>query len=186
MDKNEEVLILRAQQGNLHAFEKLVHRYDAKVYSIILSMMQNSEDARDIYQEVFIKVYKSIGKFRFESEFSTWLHRIAVNSAITFRGKKNSKQHYYQEGNSYEQELEARPNTNTPEKELLNAELNEQIQMGIEMLPPQQKAVFVLRHYHGYKLGEIARIMECSDGTIKNYLFRATQKMRETLRPYYR
>ena len=185
MDKNEEALILRAQEGNLHSFERLVHLHDEKVYGVLMSILGDAEDARDLYQDVFIKVYRSIHKFQFKSEFSTWLIRIAINAAITYRKKRSIKRSIFRSNIEGDEQLEAQTSSRTPEEELLNAELNEQIHIGISALPKQQKAVFVLRHYHGYKLNEIADIMECSNGTVKNYLFRATQKMRDALRLYH-
>lgn len=188
MDKNEELLIKRAQRGNLQAFEQLVHRYDAKVMRITYNMVNNVEDARDIYQEVFIKVFQSIEKFRFQSEFNTWLFRIAINTCLTFRKQKATKQHYSLD------EFDADDNKNwrviqdndigNPEQQLLNKEFSKQIENSLDQLSPKQRVVFVLKHYHGYKLREIATIMRCSEGTIKNYLFRATQKLKQTLHMY--
>ena len=188
MDKDEELLIKRAQRGNLQAFEALVHRYDAKVMKVIYNMVHDFEDARDIYQEVFIKVFKSIDKFRFQSEFYSWLFRIVVNTCISFR-KKRTKHQYdsldeFPTGDDKSWKIVKNDNGHDPEQQLLNTELSEQIQRSIDQLSAKQKAVFILKHYHGYKLREIASIMECAEGTIKNYLFRATQKLQNSLQAY--
>jgi len=189
MNKEEELLIRKAQRGNLQAFEKLVHFYDAKIMQLIFNMVNDVEDTRDLYQEVFIKVFKSIKKFRFQSEFYTWLFRIAVNSCINYRKRRASHQHesldaYLNEESSYWKIVSADENRN-PEQILINNELNDQIQQSINKLSTRQKSVFILKHYHGYKLSEIANILNCSEGTVKNYMFRAIQKMKKSLAEYH-
>ena len=188
MKKNEELLVKRAQRGNLQAFEELVYNYDARVMKIIYNMINNVEDARDIYQDVFIKVFKSIKNFKFQSEFYTWLFRIVINTCLDFRKHEakhqyNSLEEYVANTDKYWKVVNENENYN-PEQRLLNIELSKEIQNGIDQLSSKQRAVFILRHYHGYKLKEIATIMECSDGTVKNYLFRATQNLRKFLQLY--
>jgi len=189
MQKEEELLIRKAQRGNLQAFENLVHRYDAKIMRLIFNMVNDIEDTKDLYQEVFIKVFKSIKQFRFQSEFYTWLYRIAINACINFRKRKTSHQHeslddYLDENNSNWNIVTVMENVN-PEKHLINKELNDQIQQSIDKLSSQQRSVFVLKHYHGYKLSEIANILNCSEGTVKNYMFRAVQKLKKSLEAYH-
>ena len=188
MGKEEELLIRKAQRGNLKAFEDLVRCYDEKIMRLIYNMVNNVEDTRDIYQEVFLNAYKAITKFRFESEFYTWLYRIVVNRCINFRKQKARVQHdsldnYLDENNSSWKILNITENKN-PEEDYINKELNELIQTSIDRLSAQQKSVFILKHYHGYKLSEIATIMNCSEGTVKNYMFRAVQKLKNHLREY--
>ncbi len=183
MDRNEELLILKAQQGNLHAFGQLVQLHDDKVMAMILNMIQDTEDARDLYQDVFLKVFKSIDKFRFQSEFFTWVCRIAINCCIDFRRKRRS--HIQDSLDEESWTIVHRSDEKDPEQRYLNDELNEQIQKGIAALSPRQRAVFTLKHDHGYKLNQIADIMQCSEGTVKSYLFRATHKLRDSLRLYW-
>ncbi len=189
MEKEEELLIRKAQRGNIQAFENLVRRYDAKLMQLIFNLVNDVEDTRDLYQEVFIKVFKSIKKFRFQSEFYTWLFRIAVNSCINFRKQKTTHQYEsldeYLDGNSRNWKLFTVAESRNPEQQVLNSELSEKIQQAIDQLSSKQRVVFILRHYHGYKLNEIALIMRCSEGTIKNYMFRAVQKLKKLLREYY-
>jgi len=188
MEKDEELLIRKAQRGNLQAFESLIQKYDTRVMKIAYDMVNNVDDARDIYQEVFIKVYRSIDKFRFASEFYTWLFRIAVNTCISFRRQRLKRQDLpfdeFESEHENHWKVLNKADAQNPEEQLLNQELNHLIQKSIAELSAQQRAVFVLRHYHGHKLKEIAEIMNCTEGTVKNYLFRATQKLQRSIQQY--
>lgn len=188
MEKEEDLQIRKAQRGNLQAFEKLVHHYDAKIMQLIFNMVNDIEDTKDLYQEVFIKAFRSIKTFRFQSEFYTWLFRIAVNTCINFRKRKTFRQYesldnYLDENNS-NWKIFILAGDENPEQHLINKELNSQIQQSIDQLSAKQRSVFILKHYHGYKLREIANIMNCSEGTVKNYMFRAVQKLKESLKDY--
>lgn len=188
MNQDEELLIRKAQRGNIAAFEELVKRYEDKVMSIIFNMLNDAEDSRDVYQDVFMKVFLTIKKFRFQSKFYTWLFRIAVNTSINYRKKRTSQQketlENYIEENKHDAEITIQNNSDNPEKHLLDMELGKHIQRSINLLSPKQKAVFVLRHYHGYKLAEIAEILNCAEGTVKNYLFRSLQKLKKELKEF--
>jgi RNA polymerase sigma-70 factor (ECF subfamily) len=157
------------------------------VLQLAYNMVNNTEDAEDIYQEIFIKVFRNLSQFKFKSEFSTWLFRVVVNYCINFRKKRERRYAVSLEnGNpgSEEQKALIRETATTPEGEILNSELSREIEQALAMLSAKQKTVFVLRHYHGHKLKEISKIMGCSEGTIKNYLFRATQRMQQLLYSY--
>jgi len=189
MEKDEELLIRKAQRGNLLAFEQLVHRYDAKIMRLIFNMVNDVEDARDLYQEVFIKLFKSLHRFRFESEFYTYLCRIAINACINHRKRRTIQQHeslssYVATDDENWQRIAVTESKN-PEQQLIDKELNEQIHRSLENLSSKQRTVFVLKHYHGYKLREIAEILDCSEGTVKSYLFRAVQKLKKSLASYH-
>jgi len=188
MDIEEQATIREAQRGNMLAFESLVKRYDRKVWQLAYSMVHHAEDAEDIYQEVFVRVYKNLSKFQFRSEFSTWLYRVVVNYCLNFQKKVQRKQTYslekesIQSGENWRTTL--RGHERDPEAKMLNRELSSKIDHAIRQLSPKQKLVFELRHYHGHKLKEIASIMGCTEGTVKNYLFRATRKMQQLLQEY--
>lgn len=187
MNGEEMELVQQAQEGNLWAFEKLVHKYDARVLTLALQLVGNKQDAEDVYQEAFMRVYHKIHRFRFESDFYTWLYRIVVNCAISYRKKRNRQQHSsidaFSEKENGWQWTPADPNAN-PEKQVDSQEIRQQIEMNLDTLPLMQRVVFTLRFLQDFKIKDIAKIVGCSEGTVKNYLFRSTQKMRKYLTPY--
>ncbi|MDZ7265336.1 MAG: sigma-70 family RNA polymerase sigma factor [candidate division KSB1 bacterium] len=189
MNIDEELLIRKAQQGNIEAFEKLVERYDRQVMRLIYNMINHLDATRDLYQEVFLKVFTSIDQFRFGSQFSTWLFRIATNACINYR--KHRRVRKWEplddlfDGNDEQWRITLSSQDRNPEEQLLNKELQRHLHQALDRLSTNQRAVFVLRHYHGHKLKEIAQILNCSEGTVKNYLFRAVQKMKKSLAGYY-
>ncbi len=187
MEEREIRLIRRAQEGDGAAFEALVQMHDRQVLKLARQMLNNLEDAQDVYQEIFIKVFRSLPSFRFESGFSTWLYRIVINQCINYRQWRSRRRFlsFDAHSNAEEQTRYSPPDKNPdPEKETLNKELSREIALAMESLSDKQRAVFVLRHYHGQKLQDIAKTLGCAEGTVKNYLFRATQRMQEKLREY--
>lgn len=191
MTQDDRELIQQAQRGNIVAFEQLVHRYDKRVLSIASTYVNSAEDAKDIYQEVFIRVYRGLPKFELKSEFSTWLYRITANVCLTHRMRKQRRTHTSLDGdyNSDEDHPQRLSDTLADEvgsdQHALNSEISLHVEEALNDLSPQQKMVFTLRHYHGYKLKEIAELMNCVEGTVKKYLFTATQRLRERLRDVF-
>ncbi|MBK7267648.1 MAG: RNA polymerase sigma factor [Ignavibacteriales bacterium] len=184
-------LIKEAQAGNKDAFEVLVKKYDRKVLTLALRYTRSEEDAKDIYQEVFIRVYRSLPKFEFKSEFSTWLFRIATNVCLTHveRTGKHQTVDALESINPDDEEsapaLQIVSNDLNPEQNLRNMELKAGIQKAVEQLTGKQKLVFTMKHFEGYKLREIADITGLNEGTVKRYLFDATIKMKNALRHFY-
>ncbi len=171
-------LVRMAQAGDISAFEELVHLYDREVLALALHMVRNPEDAKDIYQEAFLKAFEALPDFRMESRFSTWLYRIVVNVCFSFHRKRK----LILGG----EELWEKPaqNTSDPETQVLDQELQGHIDEIVQGLPPRQHLAFVLRHYQDKRIAEISAIMECSEGTVKNHLFRAHEKLRKGLGSY--
>jgi len=191
MQLNDTDLIIQAQKGNQNAFEELVYRYDRSVLSIALKYSNNEDDAKDLYQEVFIRVYRSIKGFRFQSEFSTWLFRITTNVCLTY--KSRSKEHlrvsidkdFDLEENEFSTTKELVYYGSSPEEIVSGANLGDIVNAAVESLSPKQKMTFVLKHYEGYKIREIAEMLNCKEGTVKKYLFDATKNLRKKLSPVY-
>ncbi len=185
MSGEERELIKKAQLGDNEAFDRLVALHDQQVLQMIQSIVGNLHDAYDVYQETFIRAHKKLSSFRFESELSTWLGRIAINLSINWRKRQRVRQFFSIEGRKDQQVGWEGEHQNlvqkSSESKLMNKELMQQINRSMNKLPEQQRTVFVLKHIHGLKIREISEMMNCADGTVKNHLFRATQKLQKVL-----
>jgi RNA polymerase sigma-70 factor (ECF subfamily) len=189
-DLNDNELIQASRNGDLDAFQALVFRYDRNVLSIAVRYAQNAEDAKDIYQDVFIRVYRNIGSFKQQSEFATWLYRITTNVCISHyrsRKKYTAMHHAYETHDMENSEThhDRRNGDGTPHDALMNTEISARVANAVNLLSPQQKLVFTLRHYEGYKLSEIAKFMKCTEGTVKKQLFTAVRHLRGELQDLY-
>ncbi len=189
MDERETRLIRQAQSGSSIAFAQLVALHDRRVLQLAQQLLNDQRDAQDVYQDIFMNVFRKLPSFRFESAFSTWLYRIVVNHCINFRKRRTRARHEPLEHSIFVEEEEPLSQFKDagldPERELLNRELGEEIMSALATLSEKQRAVFVLRHFHGHKLQEIAEILDTAEGTVKNYLFRATQHLQKRLRAYH-
>jgi RNA polymerase sigma-70 factor (ECF subfamily) len=187
---SDNELIDEVKNGNIDAFQTLVFRHDKNVLSIAARYAHNAEDAKDIYQEVFIRVHKGINKFKKQSEFKTWLYRIATNVCISFHRNRKKyialNQEYEMNGNQHLNIKDHKSDSDgSPHKQMMSAEISDRVSNAVNLLSPQQKLVFILRHYEGYKLSEIATFMRCTEGTVKKQLFTAIRKLREDLKDFY-
>ena len=191
MELDDTDLILQAQKGNENAFEELVYRYDRSVLSIALKYTLNEDDAKDLYQEVFIRVYRGLKNFRFESEFSTWIYRITTNVCLSYKSKSKDHLRVSINNNDDDEENEigeAREliyDGSSPEEITSGADIREIVGEAVESLSPKQKMTFILKHYEGYKIREIAEMLNCKEGTVKKYLFEAIKNLRKKLNPVY-
>jgi len=147
-----------------------------KIFFLAIKMLKNYEDAEDATQEIFMKAYQNIDKFRQESELFTWLYRIALNHIYNFSNKKRNVKNL----NEKNQDFYILTNE-TPEKVLYEKELYNKLNEIIDELSPKQKEVFLLRYYDGLKFNEIAKILKKSLGTIKSNYFFAMQKIKKEL-----
>jgi len=176
-------LVERLKAGETTAFRELVERHKKKAYYIALDLMGTHEDAEDISQEAFIKVYTSIRSFRGDAQFGSWLYRIVVNLCMSERRKKSSKDTEYF-GDSIPEEINYADDGDSqhhPEMALQSRQIQEHIRTALEKLPRMQKTVFVLRYYQDLPIKEIGRMMKLSEGTVKSHLFRTVRKLRESL-----
>lgn len=188
MEIAEKEIIIKAQRGDQSAFEQLIYNYDKSVLSIAMKFVRDSDDAKDIYQEVFIRVYRSLKKFEFRSEFSTWLFRITTNVCLTHKSRKKEQfvvplQAELDEDNDKFKKVELISDEKSPEEETMNADLQYFIGNAVESLSERQRITFVLKHYEGYKIREIAEMLNCKEGTVKKYLFDAVKNLRKKLKP---
>lgn len=188
---NERTLVAEAQAGNRAAFEELVHRYDRDVLRLALNLMKRPEDARDVYQEAFLKVYRNLHRFRFECSFYTWLYRIVTNVCLDHLRRRQARPEdqapesnpgHHEEGitDFFERQREHRP-TLDPERQLFGKEIQRRIAIAMERLSPRERVVFEMKHYQGLKLRAIGDALGTTEETVKNSLFRATRKLRSQL-----
>ena len=190
MQENDTDLVRKAQQGDISAFEQLVFRHDKQVISIAARYASNAEDAKDIYQEVFMRVYRNIRRFRFRSDFATWVHRITVNVCLTHKARSKRARHISidektgDDDNDSHGEIFLRADTEPPDEAAHTTQLKERLMAAVATLSPQQKLVFTLKVIEGYTVREIAGMMNCAEGTIKRYLFTATMRVRAQLTAY--
>ena len=181
-DLKERDLIRRAKQGDMLAFEELILNHEKIVYNVALRMMNHSEDARDISQEVFLKAYRNLANFDERSAFSTWLYRITHNTCIDEMRKRKGKQNY-----SLEEELENEDGSmqrqiadegDTPEESLLREEQKSEILQALDTLSEEHKAAIILRDVKGLSYEEISEILELSLGTVKSRISRARNQLK--------
>jgi RNA polymerase sigma-70 factor (ECF subfamily) len=182
-------LIREAQKGDQRAFEELIRQYDSAVLRLALHLTGSPDDAQDIYQEAFLKAYKSVGNFRFECSFYTWIYRIVTNLCLDHLRKRQVRKEDSavvtdSDGESFDmldQVADVRSGA-SPEKDLMRRELGNRIAHALEKLTPRERMVFEMKHYQGLKLRTIGEILNTTEETAKNTLFRGTQKLRAALR----
>jgi len=181
---DERSLVIEAQAGNRAAFEELVLR-------LALNLMKRPEDARDVYQEAFLKVYRNLHRFRFECSFYTWLYRIVTNVCLDHLRRRQARPedqapeihvNRQEEGTRdfFEFQREHRPALD-PERRLMGKEIRSRISKAMERLSPRERVVFEMKHYQGLKLRAIGDALGTTEETVKNSLFRATRKLRQEL-----
>ncbi len=184
---DEFALIRAAQSGDQDAFEQLVRAHDQNVLRMAFNVLHSQEDARDVYQEAFLRVHRNLPKFRFDCSFSTWLYRIVANLCLDqIRRRKVRKEESPSvdtrsgEVDRFQFVPEERASVD-PQRQLMSAEVNSRIQEVLEQLTPRERVVFEMRHYQGMRLRAIGEALGVTEEAAKNCLFRATQKMRSAL-----
>src|SRR5260221_74684 len=189
---DERCIVAEAQTRNRAAFEELVRRYDRDVLRLALNLMKRPEDARDVYQEAFLKVYRNLHRFRFECSFYTWLYRVVTNVCLDHLRRRSSRPEdqapepgLHSPGDKSagdffdrQQELGA---ASDPERRLMGLEIGRRISTALGQLTPRERMVFEMKHYQGLKLRAIGEVLGTTEETVKNSLFRATRKLRVQL-----
>ena len=179
-EATDQQLVVRVQEGDKRAFDLLVLKYQHKVHAIVGRFVRDTDEVADVVQEAFIKAYRALPKFRGESQFYTWLYRIAVNTAKNYLVSRSRRppgsdvdidDAEYYSGSEYLKDLE------TPENQLFRDELESVIVKSIAELPEDLRTAVTLREYEGLSYEEIAEIMECPVGTVRSRIFRARESI---------
>ncbi|MCS6911763.1 MAG: sigma-70 family RNA polymerase sigma factor [Myxococcales bacterium] len=176
-------LVARAQQGDVAAFEQLVLLYQNKIYTLARAFTSDPEEASDLAQEALIKVYRSIGGFRFQSSLSTWLFRIVKNAFLDHVKSRQSRQSQAEQRleETFEHELRAEPVEHSAEEQLLRAEERAELWEALRRVPEVYRTVLVLCDMQGWSYEEIAAVVEAPLGTVKSRLKRGRDALRQEL-----
>jgi len=185
---DDTVLVRRACEGDLGAYDDLVRRYQERIYSTLYHMTANHEDANDLAQEAFIKAFQALKTFKGGSSFYTWVYRIAVNKTINFLKQRKNKTHLSLDDIDFQAEhdpdLVALISEKTPRREINLAELQEKLNVAMQKLSEHHRLVVTLHDVQGLSHEEIAELMGCNIGTVRSRLFYARQQLQAYLSDY--
>lgn len=181
----DEELAMALQQGDESAFDTLVRRHQQRMFAVAYRITGNREDARDVTQEALIKAYQKIGHWQPTGSFRGWLSRLTANTAIDLHRKKvRAGLVAYGDDTVMHRTPDESPTRNTVTA-VAAGEIDDRVQEALSLLSESQRAVFVMRHYDGMQLNEIADVLGCSAGSVKVHLFRALRKLRDALKDLY-
>ena len=187
LQMEEMALIRAAQDGDHAAFEQLVRAYDQSVLRLAMNLLRSPEDAHDVYQEAFLRVYRNLHSFRFDCSFHTWLFRIVTNLCLDQMRKRKVRKEESTVLATAEgplDRMDAVPEERAhgdPQRHLFSGQVRRKIKEVLGELTPRERMVFELRHYQGLRLRRIGEVLGTTEEAAKNCLFRATQKMRAAL-----
>jgi RNA polymerase sigma-70 factor (ECF subfamily) len=189
-DEDRE-LILRAQNGDQAAFRRLVERHQRRAFAIAMGLVRDENDARELVQDAFLRVYRSLNSFQGGSSFFTWLYRIVTNLAIDLMRKPGRREAELHEAQASSDEptdfaLVSRIDGADPLDVMRRREIAARIQAALDALPPYHRGVILMREVEGMSYEEMAVAMNVSKGTIMSRLFHARQKLQRALGDYYR
>ncbi len=181
-DEADADLVAKAQTGDVGAFGELVRRYSRTVYGVVSRMAGNPDDVDDIAQEVFVRAYRSIGSFRGDAEFSTWVYRIAVNTTIKLMKKIKSRQAYsIDDPAGGLADVLVSSETERPDRIAERNSRNEALRKAVQGLPEKHRTVVVLHYFENLACEEIANVLDCSVGTVWSRLHYACKKLQASL-----
>ena len=173
---SESDLIVRARRGDATAWRILIERYQNQVYTVAFRMVGDPDEAQDIAQEVFVRFYRTLGRYRPNGRIATWLYRVAVNLAIDTRRRRSRRP---------DETVEPVDQNPLPDARAEQRDLRVILERIIHMLPPKQRRVLVLRDLQGFSTEEIADILRCRQSTVRVHLARARLRVKEILTAQY-
>jgi RNA polymerase sigma-70 factor (ECF subfamily) len=178
-------LLERCRQGDAHAFETLFRKYQAYVFNVALGMLCNSEDAADVTQEAFLRLHRSLDSFRGDSTFSTWIYRVTVNLSITELRRRSRNRFQFLEEIAHDENSgiteELGPH---PDEAIQQAEERRVVHKILQTLPPDYRAIMVLRHFQQLAYEEIAEVLGLSLSQVKTRLFRARKMFKDRFKAF--
>ncbi len=186
-NSTDKYLVDKVLRGDTKAFEIIIKNTKGLVAQIVFKMIYNPEDRKDLAQDVFLKAFKDLSGFRFQSKLSTWIGQITYNTCLNYLEKKKLVLIKDDENDTHEENLETINKTintdltNMTESLIFKKELSDILKFEIEMLSPIYKTLITLYHNEELTYEEIAQITELPEGTVKNYLFRARKVLKERL-----
>jgi RNA polymerase sigma-70 factor (ECF subfamily) len=183
----DRLLVERVQQGDKHAFELLVVKYQRKINRLVSRLVRDAAEIEDVTQEAFIKAYRALPQFRGESAFYTWLYRIAINTAKNYLASQGRRAPTTTDNDAEEAETfddaDKLRDINTPESLLMSKQVGETVSRAMEALPEELRTAIQLREIEGMSYEDIAAAMDCPIGTVRSRIFRARESIAAELRP---
>ncbi len=185
MEENDAGIVAQVLGGDRDAFRVLVERHSHSLFRLAYRMTGNEQDAEDVVQETLIRAYRRLNKFESRSSFGTWLYRIAVNCSLDFsRKRRQVEEHQLEPNPDMPDPLSALPaDEPSAERLVMSAEVRRKVEATMQELTEKEKAAFVLRHFEGLSIEEVASTMGLRANAAKNNIFRAVQKLRRALEP---
>lgn len=176
----DELLVYRIKNGDLTAYEILIGRYQHRVYNLVVKMVNNEEDARDLSQDIFIQIYQTLQRFRGDSSFGTWVYRVASNKCLDFLRRKKA------EGerivlSAFERDILLSDSRGSPEESAIRKEESRRLRIALESLPRDYRIVIILQHYQQLSYKEIAEILAVPVKTVATKLYRAKLILKKKL-----
>ena len=186
MPQSDAATVALARDGNSEAFRALVERHSRAVYRLAHRMTGNPSDAEDVVQETFLKAYRQLGRFESRANFSTWLHRIAVNCSIDLIRSRPHREAAHDAADLEEvgTGVLREGSQQSPERLMLSTEVQDRITEAMASLSQRERAAFVLRHFEGHSIEDISHSLGMKANATKHSIFRAVRKMRAALEPF--
>ncbi|MEN1958161.1 RNA polymerase sigma factor RpoE [Luteimonas sp. MJ204] len=182
----DQDLVRRVQEGDMAAFDLLVRKYQHRVAAVVARYVRDWSECQDIAQETFIRAYRAIGSFRGDAQFSTWLHRIAVNTAknhlVAHSRRPPTDDIEVSDAEHFDSATALRDN-DTPERELMRQQMEQTVLRAVQALPEELRTAITLREVEGLSYEEIATRMDCPIGTVRSRIFRAREAIDVELEP---
>ena len=185
MEMDDAAAVARVRSGEKDTFRLLVERHSQTIFRLAFRMMENEQDAEEIVQETFLRAYRALDGFESRANFGTWIYRIALNRCYDFLNQRKSRPMIQpQEDPDVPAAIEQIPTKNpTPERSLMSQEIDTRVRSAMEHLTAGERTAFVLRHFEGCSIEEIARVLNVREGAARNSVHRAVLKLRQELQP---